>query len=809
MNGSCFFFLSDGGRRWVRHLIPFAFFVTASLPFTARAQSAEWTVHTSLRETIAVDASATEVWVGTTGGLYARDRSTGEVRRFTIIDGLHGLNIGAVAYDDDCLEAGCVWVGYDDGVLDRVAIGSGAIDHYRDIERTTRFASRAINRLAPHGDSLLVATAFGVVVFDKTRGEVRDSYDQIGGLVSGTAILDVIITPDESGGRVWLATPSGVAWASLNEGNLKDPRVWTVESAGLPSADVRSLASFQGRLYVGTAAGAAVRNADGGYTPLSATGLTVYSLESTSGALVGVTPFGVLVVDPSGTAIWQRVVGADHLASIAAAADGSIWLGDRELGLLSGTVSTDPPLSVSVDISCTNSAGGCYPSGAFLSTASSIEADEAGNLWTVGQTEQAQAFQRLGADGIWTAFTPSGTDGLANRSEFSSIFHAADGTTWITTDGAGLVHVKPNDEIEVYDQTNSSLRKAEATTNEAFVITGGAATDPNGRLWVTNVDATRPLSTRSPDGEWASLAYPEGCGTFSPFNGTFRKIFIDSFGQIWLTVDYRQNLKEKRGVIVLDVAGTPTDQSDDRCRYFSTEGVNGVGLAGIEVRDVVEDKDGFIWVATDKGLSYLLNTGIVARDPGAAFSWPTHANRDDGRYVLYGVRVNDLAVDPANRIWAATNIGAYLIGRDGGEFAIEEQFSASNSPLPSDEVYAVAVEALSGEVYFATASGLVSYGGNAVAAVAELDELSIFPNPAKWGEGTFTAVTIDGLTEATEILITTVEGVVVRRFASRGGRARWDGRDQSGRETPSGMYLVVAVGEDGGSRAFGKLAIIR
>ena len=43
----------------------------------------------------------------------------------------------------------------------------------------------------------------------------------------------------------------------------------------------------------------------------------------------------------------------------------------------------------------------------------------------------------------------------------------------------------------------------------------------------------------------------------------------------------------------------------------------------------------------------------------------------------------------------------------------------------------------------------------------------------------------------------------------RGGSVVWDGRDQSGRLVPSGMYLVVAVGQDGEGAAYGKVAVIR
>ena len=52
-------------------------------------------------------------------------------------------------------------------------------------------------------------------------------------------------------------------------------------------------------------------------------------------------------------------------------------------------------------------------------------------------------------------------------------------------------------------------------------------------------------------------------------------------------------------------------------------------------------------------------------------------------------------------------------------------------------------------------------------------------------------------------------GEVVAEFSARGGRAQWDGRDRSQQFVPSGLYLVVAVGENGEGTAFGKVAVVR
>jgi hypothetical protein len=295
----------------------------------------------------------------------------------------------------------------------------------------------------------------------------------------------------------------------------------------------------------------------------------------------------------------------------------------------------------------------------------------------------------------------------------------------------------------------------------------------------------------------------------TPFRATLRDIFIDSFEQMWITVVNKQNLKERLGVMVLDTNGTPTDQSDDACQFFSTQDQRGIGLPNPGVNAVAESKDGFIWVATDQGMAYMINTGVVASDPGAVFNWPLYADRTTGTYLLQGVQINDIAVDPANRIWVATATGVWLIAQAEGGYQEVRHFSPDNSPLLANEVLSVEVNPVTGEVYFATVQGLISYQGDAVRPSEEVRDLFVYPNPVHIQDTGEPTIYIDGLVDQTDIVIMAADGTVVSRFQARGGRAMWDGRDGSQQPVPSGVYLIVAVGQNGEGTAYGKVAILR
>jgi hypothetical protein len=156
----------------------------------------------------------------------------------------------------------------------------------------------------------------------------------------------------------------------------------------------------------------------------------------------------------------------------------------------------------------------------------------------------------------------------------------------------------------------------------------------------------------------------------------------------------------------------------------------------------------------------------------------------------------------------ASDNGAWLIGSAESGYELVQHFTKQNSPLFSDRVLSVEVEDQSGRVFFATDRGLLSWQGDAIAPVAKVQDLEIFPNPFVVADGPG-SVTIAGLVEETDVRIMSPAGVLVASFRARGGRALWDGRDQSGLPVPSGMYIVAAVGTEGEGAAYGRLAIVR
>ncbi|MEZ4699571.1 MAG: two-component regulator propeller domain-containing protein [Rhodothermales bacterium] len=780
-----------------RYIACLGLLVVLSVPSTSRAQIGEWEAHTSFRQVVDLSASNNAIWVATSGGVFSYAPASQELRRFTPAEGLHSVLTRAILYSEGCA---CVWIGYQDGVLDRLDVETGVVRSFRDIERAGQFASRTIRRLHEQGDSLLVATDFGLVVFDPLKGEVRDTYNQLGSFTPGVPVYDVAVGALEGQAPAfWLATREGVASTPLSTPNPKDPGSWSVETIS-GSGELTAVALFEGALYAGGEDALYRRDGAGVYSAIASTSAPIRRLRQVQDRLVGVSLFSLIAVDAGGAPQSGFDLELQAMNAVIEGPQGLMWVGDDAAGL----AAVEPIATGVSDLSVLGI--DIYPEGPYDGQFSDLTFAADGTLWLGGVRGTNVGFYKLGPDGAWTSYTSRFYDELVGRrTEFRAIDVDSRGHTWVGSFGGALLEVTPDDEIIVHDQSNSSLRRSESVSDETFIIIGGIDSQADGTVWVTNVDAARPISVWQPGAGWTSLPSPIGSGQ------TLGRLFIDSYGQKWIVAIDRRNLRVSVGLVVVETGSTPADPTDDAFIFISEEGGSGQGLPSIGVNAIVEDRDGLVWIGTDEGLAYVVNTGIVARDPNTTPIWPIRADRKEGesQFLLFGLKVNDLAVDPANRLWVATDEGVWLIEEAGLGFQELAHYTTENSPLFSDVIVSVAVDERTGDVYIGTDAGLLSFRSDAIAPAEQSQDLVVYPNPARFSEASSPTIFMEGLVEETDIRILTVDGQLIQEIEARGGRAQWDGRDRAGRDVPSGMYLIIAVGTNGEKAAVGKVAIIR
>ena len=770
-------------------VVLFALFV--GLAPDVSAQNDRWQAHPSFRSVQALSASGDALWVGTEGGVYRYAPATGEVERFTPVQGLSRVDVQAIAYDQ---ARDAVWIGYADGVLDRLDAASGEVRPFFDIAQADRFTARGINRIEVVADSLFISTEFGVVVFDAARNEVSDTYERFGSFPSATAVGDVLFAPLPDGRPgLWVGTRAGVAYAPLDTPNFREPSAWTIDPEA--PANVLSLAYFEASLYAGVER---TEEGDGDVRRRSGSGTwarqffgneTFPDLLATDGRLIALSVFNIIVLGSDGTSSRYNVEDASGIRAVVLGPSGGLWIGDLNEGVLRlpDLVGVEPgPVTPDLQV---------IPNGPIVNNIHVLDVDPDGNVWTGFEPPfvGVNGFERF--DGMaWTSYFQT-EEGL-NRSPIAVAHADAFGNQWFGAEGTGLFQVTPEGESIRYTPENSSLLPS-SSENPNYVVVAGLDTDDNGWLWATNRFAEPALHVRTPEGEWQGIERPSGV----PSAVSYDQVYLDSFGQKWIT-GYRGG-----GFLVLDTGADPLDADDDRAAYVGSVGSVGTGLPDVQVNVIVEDRSGRMWLGTDRGLATVFSPGSAfSGDLSAQITW---ARTPDGAsFFLRDLRIFDIAVDPADRKWLASNSGAWLLNAEGDE--ILANFTSENSPLPTDLVTAVEVDEESGAVHFATSGGLYSYEGDAIAAVPTAEELFVYPNPVRGEGGALPEIAIEGLVDDADVRVLTVDGQVVASFRTRGGSVRWDGRDQrTGSFVPSGVYIVAAAGQDGEGTAYGKVAVIR
>ncbi|WP_221394330.1 two-component regulator propeller domain-containing protein [Dyadobacter sp. NIV53] len=233
-------------------------------------------------------------------------------------------------------------------------------------------------------------------------------------------------------------------------------------------------------------------------------------------------------------------------------------------------------------------------------------------------------------------------------------------------------------------------------------------------------------------------------------------------------------------------------------RILTTAAGNG-GLPSSLINSLAIDQDGYIWFGSDKGAGYFLPDDILSGTITDAIL-PVYGQRK----LFANEKCTAISVEPGNRKWIGTRNGLYLFNNDGTELI--EQFTASESPLPSDHIIALKFHPEMGMLFIDTPNGMVSYRSNSTAPAEDLSLVTIFPNPVRPGFGG--QVGIKGLMDKSVVKITQLSGRLVYETKSEGGTASWDLNDYTGKRARGGIYMVLVISGNGEEKLAGKLAII-
>ena len=751
----------------------------------------QWRMHLPYNKAVSVTDGNGKVYCASQYGLFSVSKTDGSIERYSRTSGLSDFEIASVRYNS---AAGVLVIAYANSNLD-LLYDDNSIINVSDIKRNDIVGNKNINSIFFKGHDAYLSCGFGIVVLNLDKKEIKDTW-YIG--PNGAAININDLTADNN--FFYAATNNGIYKAAVNDPFIYNYTQWSKDTSILrPNARYNSIAFFSNRIFTVN-----TDTPSGNDTIMVYDGTTWRGLAFPGDYDMKVSTYGnhltikisytIYAFDESLNMIYAldysrytNVIPKDGFVS----ADRTFWIADFNNGLISITPSGE----------YSNPTPSGPRSQAVFAMATSDD-----DLWVASGSIvlQAPAFFEYGAyhfsNGEWKTYDKTNdplyrlcgylSDVVCVVVDPSDSKHAFMGT-W----GCGMLEYRDHGIVTIYDSSNSTLEPVDISNpNYNLNIVGGLAYDKDKNLWVANCRTAYPISIRKPDGTWKSLFLP------SQFSiNYFYGMLIDDFNQKWIIARGPNAV----GLIVFNE--NDIDNPNDDSYKMLTKTVGNGNLPSIAVYSMAKDKDGTIWIGTDQGVAVFYNPGNVFS--GNNFDAQQILIEQDGhtQYLLETETVMAMAVDGANRKWFGTlSSGVYLMSADGTKQL--QHFTVENSPLLSNFVNSITINDNTGEVFFGTEKGIISYRSDATEGGEACNGSLVFPNPVKHE---YTGpIAIKGLVNNADVKITDVTGALVYHAKAKGGEAIWYGTNFKGERAHTGVYLVYATNDDGSATCVTKMLLI-
>lgn len=312
--------------------------------------------------------------------------------------------------------------------------------------------------------------------------------------------------------------------------------------------------------------------------------------------------------------------------------------------------------------------------------------------------------------------------------------------------------------------------------------------DKDNNLWVTNAFVERAIKVLRANGQWQSFSLNGISPTYS--SGRYGPMAIDKNNTKWIPA-YNE------GIIAFN------DQLNNKFIVINFENGN---LPDQVVNCVAIDNRNQLWIGTFKGLRILSSVDKFISENELTTTSIIIQEGDLAQELFYQQSILDIKVDGANRKWVSlADAGVFLVSPNGQQTIY--RFTKNNSPLPSDNVNDIEIDDVTGEVFFATDKGLVSFLGVSTKSSDDLTNVYVYPNPVR--PEFFGTVKIAGLTDKANVKITDIEGNLVFETTSEGGTIEWDTSAFGSYKVASGVYMVFVASQDGLDSTVKKIMIVR
>lgn len=717
-----------------------------------------WNEYFSFRNVQQLESVDDNVFALSENGIFIYNTSSQEIQKITKLNGLSTVGLTCMAF---CDSTSSFLIGYNDGTLDILDYPSLKAKPISTIANKSLYGSKRINAIAMKNDTAVIATEFGVLTFSMCSQKFISTT-----ILSndGSYVPAKSITVD--GETLYAATTKGIFSANLSNANISDFSSWTkLKNIPYENDTISHIAALNGTIYyahknIADASKDSVFKIHDGKAEAFKTQMgDIKQLKPNDTILSIVTTNNALLYGKDEKLFYSSKIKNNsydaHFTDITLNKYNSIWIADYSVGLVNGE----------------NFNNFC-PQGPQTNFIADLQISQQ-NLHIV--------------EGINSKYRY----GMYDKKTVNNAWYGH--TNW-DIKNTTCIHVLPNSETYYYGSCGWGLVKCSniwtydrrfysknspiqhAYYGNSLDYISDVESDKSGNIWMINYGTSLPLLVLNESNNWFS--YTISTGSRQCFAS---RLYIDARGYKWITGDKK--------LIVFFENKTLSDKTDDL--LVEIDLTDNEGTIASNTTCLAEDLDGEIWIGTNQGIAVHSSPSRVFKDRQTVSRIKIEIDGEVG-YLLSSEYITCIAVDGANRKWIGTeNSGVFLISGNGTEQLLN--FTKSNSPLPENNITSIAIDHKTGEVFFGTSNGLVSFIGDASAGDKKMDNIKIFPNPIR--EDYNGDIYISGLVDDAILKITDISGNLVCTITANGGTATWDGRNIYGDRVQTGVYLIYVSDE--------------
>jgi len=760
------------------------FFIASSTAQTNK----DWKTHLAYYEANAVAEVNERVFVLANGALYSYGKNDEEIRIYSKQNGLSDTDVQLIKYSS---ETHTLVIVYSNGNID--LFGEDGIKNMPFLKMATNVQSKKVNNIYFYNHLAYCSTDFGIMVINLNRKEIVDTY-KLDKSINAVCII---------GEMIYASTTEGLLQAVMKD-NLLDKSVWNekkLNTTQFQENEIINLCFFQNSLvFCVRNNGIYYETSDGEVQLLNKNSYTK-NMTLQQNELLAYTSADLFIYTDLSRYSYVNIGTIEDVVSLKD--DGKYWIASGVNGLIGIQKGSDNQFTQIVSDISIPSPKRNY--NAFMTVHNN-------KLLVTGGDRATERYRRPGTLMIYENDTWSNFDESIANIEIQKLINADgrdymgvavdpddDNHYYIAAYGEGIIELKDNAFVNLFNMNNSTLRAATVANNApTYVRIGSVCFDKDKNLWSTNCLTPNAINVLKPNGEWVSLYY-EALNNADKID----KILITSKGHKWVNVPF-----DNAGIAVIDDKGTLDDPSDDVCNYFSVfrDALSSTGesLRAGEYLCMAEDKKGTMWIGTNIGLLKCTNPSLAIDNPEQMTC--SRLVRDGEAYFLSGESVTAIAVDADNQKWIGTSSqGVFLINEDGMETIFN--FTAENSPLLSNTINSIAINQKTGEVFFGTNYGIISYSSGVTSDSKPFSDVYAFPNPVRPDFND--KVTITGLTNNANVKITDINGNLIFQGRAIGNQLVWNCRNHNGSRVATGVYLVLATTPEATESVVTKIAVVK